>query len=91
MSYCRFVEADVYIYDDISLGIICCACSMQPVTETGIFPGNFVAEYDRQLMLDHIAEHRQQGDYVPEHVDKELKAEMAGEAREDVLRRRLSQ
>lgn len=82
MSYCRFSEADAYIYDDIRLGIICCACSLMPVGNLNGLPGengsimwlpdNFVAGYDYDLMLAHIAEHREQGDYIPEDVDERL-------------------
>lgn len=66
MSYCRFLEADAYIYDDISYGILCCMCWMMPDAN------NFVAGYDYDMMLNHIAEHRAAGDYIPTRVDEEL-------------------
>lgn len=80
MSYCRFIEADAYIYDDVSYGIICCVCSLMPTrkTETSrFFPefyinDNFVAGYDYDKMLVHIAEHRAAGDYIPDDVDERL-------------------
>lgn len=65
MSYCRFIEADAYIYDDVYYGIICCACSM------GV-DGNFIAGYDYDLMLEHIAQHREQNDFIPLDVDERL-------------------
>ena len=83
MSYCRFSEADAYIYDDVRYGLYCCACSLRPYKmvystflemEMPNFEG-FVAGYDYDAMLAHIAEHRINGDYVPEHVDEELKFE----------------
>lgn len=82
MSYCRFVEADAYIYDDINQGIICCACSLMPTQEAdfsvfGIdeplyINSNFVAGYDYDKMLGHIKEHRIMGDYIPDDVDERL-------------------
>jgi len=66
VSYCRFLEADAYIYDDISYGILCCMCWMMPDAS------NFVAGYDYDMMINHIAEHRAAGDYVPTRVDEEL-------------------
>jgi hypothetical protein len=33
---------------------------------------NFVAGYDYDMMINHIAEHRAAGDYVPTRVDEEL-------------------
>lgn len=68
MAYCRFIEADAYIYDDTYLGIICCACSM------GV-DGNFIAGYDYDLMLQHIAQHREQKDFIPLDVDEKLRFE----------------
>lgn len=85
MSYCRFGEADVYIYDDAYYGIICCACSLLDTGETKystVFKTempvihNFVAGYDRQKMLEHIAEHRYVHHYVPWDVDERLKEEI---------------
>jgi len=84
MSYCRFGEADAYIYDHISQGLICCACSLMPVREVigGVFfnvelepyyfPEDFVAGSDYDAMLAHIAEHRAAKDYIPEDVDEHL-------------------
>jgi hypothetical protein len=33
---------------------------------------NFIAGYDYDKMLAHIAEHRAAGDYIPEYVDEDL-------------------
>lgn len=66
MSYCRFLEADAYIYDDVNYGIICCFCWTVPDS------GNFIAGYDYDMMLNHISEHRSAGDYIPTRVDEEL-------------------
>ena len=85
MSYCRFLEADAYIYDDVYHGIICCACLLLDEGEmeySEFFKmelpkmNHFVAGYDRQKMLDHIAEHRHVHHYIPLDVDERLKEEM---------------
>lgn len=66
MSYCRFIEADVYIYMDVGGWLTCCAC---PLRDT------WFKAWDTQSMLDHIAEHRKAGHYVPASVDDELVAD----------------
>ena len=80
MSYCRFIEADAYIYDDVYYGLYCCACSLSNVemkyndffkAEMPVWDG-FACGYDYDLMLTHIAEHRANGDYIPEDVDERL-------------------
>ena len=82
MSYCRFIEADAYIYDDVYHGIICCACSLMPLQEADMsifgeferyfINKNFIAGYDFNKMLAHVAEHRAAGDHIPEDVDERL-------------------
>jgi hypothetical protein len=82
MSYCRFIEADAYIYDDVYYGLYCCACSLMPLrkADMSIFGDDgdwfinegFAAGYDYDKMLAHIAEHRAAGDYIPEDVDERL-------------------
>lgn len=68
MSYCRFSEADIYLYDDIQYGLYCCSCSLTP-------DRSFAAGDDFDAMLAHIAEHRAAGHDVPSWVDGELIAE----------------
>jgi hypothetical protein len=80
MSYCRFIEADAYIYDDVNYGLYCCACSLMPIkTRYNNFfkreiqvNGSFIAGDDYDKMLAHVAEHRAAGDYIPEYVDEDL-------------------
>lgn len=70
MSYCRFSEADVYIFEHVDGYFQCCACPL----ESEVF-----ASFDcntKQEMLEHIKEHRKVGHYVPEHVDETLEAEI---------------
>ena len=80
MSYCRFIEADVYIYDDVYHGLYCCACSLSNVKmehseffgmEIPVYDG-FSCGYDYDKMLAHVAEHREAGHYIPDHVDERL-------------------
>jgi hypothetical protein len=61
MSYCRFIEADVYIFMSVGGWLECCGCSLGR------------SRFDStQEMIDHIAEHRENNDYVPEHVIQDL-------------------
>ena len=83
MSYCRFIEADAYIYDDVRYGLYCMSCSLMPLkTEYSTFFERdftfhepFSAGYDYDLMLEHVAAHRANGDHIPEDVDERLRFE----------------
>ena len=80
MSYCRFIEADAYIYDDSHYGLYCCACLLMPIkTKYNKFfkkdmsmNEGFVAGYDYDKMLNHVAEHRAADHYIPLDVDDRL-------------------
>lgn len=72
MSYCRFGEADAYIYESVDGVFQCCGCSLS--TAENASDWNFP---DRESMLEHIKLHRERGDYIPEHVDQRLKKEIA--------------
>ena len=83
MSYCRFSDADAYIYDHVYFGLFCQVCHLMP-TETSYsvvfemdmtYHQDFVAGYDYDKMLAHVAEHRAAGDYIPEDVDERLRFE----------------
>lgn len=85
MSYCRFLEADAYIFQS-TRGLECCGCIHAPRTKLKTPYKDFFGleheyEYEpvwfltAQEMLDHIAFHREQGDYIPEHVDERLRRE----------------
>jgi hypothetical protein len=71
MSYCRFGEADVYIYASVSGGIECSMCSISPEDQ---FSFNSPTE---EGMLEHIAAHRAAGHFVPKDVDDQLLKEIA--------------
>jgi hypothetical protein len=66
MSYCRFGEADAYIYESFDNNWQCCGCSLSD---------NW-SHATREAMLAHIAEHRDAGDYIPERVDERLREEI---------------
>lgn len=83
MSYCRFGEADAYMFDHVNFGLYCMACSLMPLTteysaffdEDMTFHESYVVGYDYDLMLEHVAAHRANGDYIPEDVDERLRFE----------------
>lgn len=80
MSYCRFGESDAYIFDHIYHGLFCQVCFLMPeethysafFEEDITINTDFIAGYDYDKMLDHIAEHRAAGHYIPEDVDERL-------------------
>lgn len=83
MSYCRFIEADAYIYAS-SRGLDCCGCAYAkrtPVVPPRIDFLGIPHEYDyedvyfetAQEMLDHVAFHRAQGDHIPLDVDERIR------------------
>jgi hypothetical protein len=86
MSYCRFGDADAYIYMTYA-GFDCCGCSMAtriarevPYTDMLGFTHEF--EYEPvgpfttpRAMLDHIEQHRAQGDHIPDDVDLQIMSE----------------
>lgn len=67
MSYCRFSNADAYIYE-AEEGFTCCGCR---IAESGMF----VCETELE-MIEHIAAHRKAGHFVPEYVDDMLREEL---------------
>lgn len=86
MSYCRWIESDMYIFDHVGLGIVCFSCPSMPSHEVeSSFFGeifteheHFVAGYDYDKMLEHIDMHRKEGYYIPERVDERLREERDG-------------
>jgi hypothetical protein len=77
MSYCRIGgDSDCYILDHAYEGLVCMGCTLMPYSEDDLMPITFIAGTDYQKMLDHIAEHRYIGDYIPFRVDERLKEEM---------------
>lgn len=78
MSYCRFIEGDVYIFFSTDNKLECCGCSLQkrewvddenyPLLK-GYFKniGEIIQTTfsSTQDMLDHLETHKSRGDYVP--------------------------
>jgi hypothetical protein len=86
MSYCRFGESDAYIFMTYS-GFDCCACSLATRTAldppridslgiTHEFQYNPVGPFTTaRAMLEHIEEHRAEGDNIPDDVDLQIMSE----------------
>lgn len=73
MSYCRFGDADIYLFHDCGGYIRCCGCS----AVGGIFSDSRDPTFfTRTEAIDHINEHLSKGDYVPEDVIEDLKEEI---------------
>lgn len=66
MSYCRFLEGDVYVYLSVGGYLECCACSLM---EEEVF--SFTAKNTGD-MVKHLWEHQNKGHYVPEHTFDDL-------------------
>ena len=64
MSYCRFIEAEIYLYPSKE-GICCCNCSLGGHWNDKVFK-------TPQEALEHVKKHREAGDYVPKYVDERL-------------------
>ena len=85
MSYCRFIEGDIYLYYDVYGGLTCMACSLMPVREVtgGLFDipeddplfihDNFITKDDYDLMIEHVGEHRAAGESIPDDVEDLLR------------------
>lgn len=83
MSYCRFIEADVYVFTAWD-SIECCFCSLQErewvEDSTALFKGYFknigeTVPYkftSNSEMIGHLRIHQSKGDYVPDYVFEQL-------------------
>lgn len=83
MSYCRFIGSDAYIYPS-RRGIECCGCTLVepiPLEEPHIDIFGIAWEHEfpevvfktSRAALQHIAEHRAAGDYIPTTADEGIK------------------
>lgn len=84
MSYCRFLEGDVYVFFSSSNLLECCGCSLQEREwiddETAFFGGYLKSvgeiiptEFDNTAdMLKHLELHKEKGHYVPDSCIKRL-------------------
>jgi len=69
MSYCRFLEGDVYVFMHVGGFLTCCACSLSEEDW-----GSFDA-HSTQQMVDHLNKHVARENYVPQHVFDDLLAD----------------
>lgn len=78
MSYCRFIEADVYVFSTYT-DIECCFCRLQEREwedhPNSPFGGYFTSvgeiiptRFDNLGMIEHLRLHQEQGHYVPDYV-----------------------
>lgn len=74
MSYCRFSDADVYVYLDVGGYLNCCACSLGKLEDGDLFPESFYATATDD-MLAHLQLHRDAGHDVPDYAIERLREE----------------
>ena len=77
MSYCRFSEGDVYMYDSGDR-IVCCACKLISTKDRW---GNAsdVTLYNSKQALKHLKEHIYAGHKVPKYATDRLKEDIKNE------------
>lgn len=88
MSYCRFSDADVYVFLAVDLGLECCGCILQEREwvddpDRPIFGGYLKAVGEKinayglttDEMLAHLQRHRAAGHDVPDYVFADLEAD----------------
>ena len=71
MSYCRFIEADIYLFWSSTGGIECCACLLRGRKRGSLFPESQIFETFKAA-LEHVADHRDAGHHVPLDVDARI-------------------
>lgn len=72
MSYCRFLEADVYVFMHVGGHLECCACFLGEREPWGSFQAKSTQE-----MVDHLEKHTAAGHFIPGHVVPDLWADDA--------------
>jgi hypothetical protein len=78
MSYCRWGDGDLYIYEDVHGGLTCCACKL-------LNPGKPALDADatsfhcptRSALIAHVEEHLAAGHDVQKYVAEYLRGEIA--------------
>lgn len=64
MSWSRFLEGDVYVYEDVSGGVTCCGCPLGIVGEDALFPASYNTSSVKELS-EHFEAHKQAGHAIP--------------------------
>ena len=85
MSYCRFLEGDVYIFLSTSGKLECCGCILQerewvddetrPIMKGYLKRIGEIIQTDfstTQGMLDHLELHKTKGHHIPKHCIDDL-------------------
>jgi hypothetical protein len=70
MSYCRFGEADVYVFMHVNGRLCCCGCSYHQDDDEPFFYAD-----STDAMIEHLKRHRADGHDVPERVFEDLRAD----------------
>ena len=70
MSYCRFLEGDVYMFMSVEGRIECMCCSLKGEEDP---PSTF---YSRREAIKHLEAHKAKGDEVPTHAFQRLRREL---------------
>lgn len=66
MSWCRWdAGSDVYVYESVKGGFICCACRLYLLLEE---PERDYTCDTAEGMVEHLRAHQKAGDQVPENV-----------------------
>ena len=71
MAYCRFSNADVYVFHNTDDKLECCGCSL---TGDAFATPDFYTN-KRSEMITHLGAHQVAGDFVPEYVFEQLEDE----------------
>lgn len=77
MSYCRFSDADVYMFHHYAGGILCMMCGLQEGTDALGWSTS-----SRREAIGHLEAHRAAGHRVPDHAFELLRAEIEQEGDE---------
>ena len=78
MSYCRFSDADVFMYSSYADGkIVCCACRLNRKDNWGQYPDTVLNTLKEAL--NHLKEHIYAGHKVSKYATDRLKEEIKEE------------
>ena len=66
MSYCRFSEADVYVYAHVDGGVECCGCAISLAITEAV--GACRRFFDARALVEHLRAHLAAGHEVPERL-----------------------
>lgn len=73
MSYCRFIEADIYLYPDCHGGVVCCWCPLVEKEHSEYVFGCSCRGETFEEVERHIKQHIEKGHHVPDDVIDRLR------------------